>query len=212
MIAYREMILSDAYSMEDILMQDWIDDYLVITIRVKRDFDSARDTLSKFRSRPGLPAFARNDLDSWIAAIDQLKPKKDLKPTLVNIRNLIQEAKGQGEFPLDREGQIHYLLASSLLHEYLATQPKGEQAAEGYLLLDLSESMAGKDYLFSQNEFYLETAIRSAPKSTFAKKAFHRLEEAVIFGYSGSSGVHIPDEVRAHLNELRSLIQNPQTN
>jgi hypothetical protein len=212
MVAYRDLILSDEYRTEDILMEDWVDDYLLITVRVKRDFDSAKTTLTKLRSRQGLPAFAQNDLDSWIASIDQLKPKRHLKPTLENARGLIQDAKKQSEHPMDRQGQIHYLLASSLLHEYLATQPKGESAAEGYFLLDLSESMAGKDYLFAQNEFYLEAAIRSAPRSGFAKKAFHRLEEAILFGYSGSSGVHIPDDVRAHLDELRKLVRDSKTN
>jgi len=59
-----------------------------------------------------------------------------------------------------------------------------------------------------RSEFYLETAIRLAPKAPFAEKAYLVLEERLVADYSGSGGTHVPDDVKALLKELREMITN----
>jgi hypothetical protein len=58
----------------------------------------------------------------------------------------------------------------------------------------------------SETKFFLETAIRPAPQSVHARKAYAFLEEYVLVGYTGSAGLHLPADIQARLAELRRLV------
>ncbi len=206
--AYREILLSDEYRIEEICVTDWIDHYLTISIGIKRDFNEAKSTLARFQKRPGLPMFVDRTITNWLESIDQLAAKKAPQANLAEIRKIINAGKAKERFPLDHQGQIHYLLASSLLQEYVGKEPKGKAAAEAYLLLGFTETMTRHSLFVSQNENYYETAIRSAPGSKFAEDAYQQLEEAIMFEYSGSAGLDLPDDVRTRLKELKALSQS----
>ena len=77
--------------------------------------------------------------------------------------------------------------------------------SEIYYLLGSSELFIGGSSWLSPAEAYLEKAIRVAPKQKFAQKAYQLYEENIYMGYTGSSGTHIPDDVKSKLLELRKL-------
>ena len=109
--------------------------------------------------------------------------------------------------PTDRAALVHYVVASTILHRYIESHPiGGPDIAEAYYLLGLTESRVGRAYWVSQADFFLETAIRMAPKQPFAEQAYALLEEETILEWSGSSGIHLPANVEQRLSELRELI------
>ena len=57
----------------------------------------------------------------------------------------------------------------------------------------------------NQAEHYLEAAIVMAPHTTVSADACALLEEQILFGYSGSAGLSLPEEVRKELERLRTL-------
>ena len=80
------------------------------------------------------------------------------------------------------------------------------QLAEAYYLLGVTDSNLSRSSWIPETEFFLEMAIRLAPTSPSAKKAYALLEKHVTMGYSGSAGLYLPPEVKTHLDELRRLI------
>jgi hypothetical protein len=52
---------------------------------------------------------------------------------------------------------------------------------------------------------YYESCIRSNPHSEIAQRCFSRYEQNVHFGWTGSGGFAIPDDVAALLKELGQL-------
>lgn len=80
-----------------------------------------------------------------------------------------------------------------------------------YLLLGKSERHISDSFWLSEMENYLEFAIRLAPKTQYAKQAYQILEDNYIFGYTGSSGTNLPDDVVALLTELRNLAGVPKS-
>ena len=117
------------------------------------------------------------------------------------------------ECPRDRNGTIHYVTAASILNRYIHNNPRTNlDVAEAYYLLGITESLLAHSYWISKEEFDFETAIRLAPGSSFAPKAYSLLEESYTVGFSGSSGTHIPADVKALLADLRKLIDDAQKN
>jgi hypothetical protein len=52
---------------------------------------------------------------------------------------------------------------------------------------------------------YYETCIRRAPHTGISEKCFQRYEANVYFGYTGSGGTSIPEDIAAVMKELKDL-------
>jgi tetratricopeptide (TPR) repeat protein len=182
-------------------------DYLTLQIRVRDDFGGARRTLDRFAERADLWRQLRGDVAAWSRALRELAPYRKLPASLASARDLIERARQLEQFPADRRGLVHYLVASSLLQRLIAEPGDGgRDTAEAYYLLGLCETHIGDDPWISEADLYLESAIRLAPDAPFAEDAYALLEEETLVGYTGSGGPHLPEPVAQHLEELRELI------
>jgi hypothetical protein len=204
---YETLFQSPAIAAGEIGLMGAFEDYLKIVLRVENDFMRAFLTLETFRQRPDVPAYLTEYTESWVEALKELQAVEAPDEALPYARMLIREGQGRNRFPSDRLGLVHFVLASSLLHRYVDTSSvQGLPLAEAYYLLGVAESYISRSLWVSETAFFLETAIRLAPKSVHARKAYAFLEQYVLVGYTGSSGLHLPDDVRAHLAELRRLL------
>lgn len=186
-----------------------LSEYLRVSIRVKNDLDRPRATLQKFVKRPDLWSILRADVEDWLKAIDRNAAPASDKPTVERARALLEDARTTLRFPMDqRAGLIQQYLASSELHRFLELHDgeSGPDVAEAYYLLGLIESQTSFNFLVPESDFYLETAIRLAPKGRIGSKAFELFEERAVLGWTGSRGTHMPDDVRENLEALRRLV------
>lgn len=183
------------------------EDYLRVAVRVRGDNARALHTFATFQQRPDVPAYLAEHLTSWITALKTWQPHAASGNLLTQASELIRAGQQQNRFLADRQGLVHFMLASSLLHRYVNDNARpAAQLAEAYYLLGIAESYIPRSSWISETEFFLEMAIRLAPISPHAKKAYAFLEEYVITGYTGSSGLHLPSDVQEHLDELRRLV------
>jgi hypothetical protein len=182
--------------------------YLTVSIRVKNDLARPVPVLEKLAERPDLWRNLRTDVERWIQTLKSYASEPDRKPTLESARAPLDDAAAIIRFPTDRLVLVHYLVASSRFHRYLEDHPdEGDRdVAEAYYWLGLIESRVGGNYWVSESDFYLETAIRLAPRDPIATQAFALYEEEAILGWTGSSGNNMPPEVRNRVEELRSLV------
>lgn len=194
----------------DLYFQEAFTDYLKVTLQVRRDLDRAQKTLTTFLKRRDTPAFVADHVQDWIAALADIHRHKWLSTkSLQTARTLVAKAQQQMDYPRDRDGLVYLITASGVLHAYMSDSKIKKSTAETsecYYLLGLIESVIGRSFWVSQSEFFLESAIRTDPKSNHARKAFTLLEEHMILDYSGSSGLHMPLNVKQRLQELRKLI------
>lgn len=208
MTSYEAAILSSDYAPAMLGLSDTIVDYLVVAIRVKSDLIRAAKTLNKFSKRTDLPLYLSHNVEEWSSSLRKIDKRKTApKSSLVEAKRLIEAGKKMMMFPADRQGLVYNLVASSILHRYLESgSPTKDGASEAYFLLGTSEAMSGRELWASPSAHYLEASIRLNPKSSFAKKSYTLLEEALVFENSGSSGVHLPKEAERKLNELRKMV------
>jgi hypothetical protein len=199
---------SDDISATEIDLMAFFEDYMRIAIRVNHDFGRVIKTLETFRQRPDVPRYLDQQLTGWIDSLKALQNEMGQGDELVRGRDLILQGQRQNRFLADRQGLVYFIAASSLLHRYVNTGTKSKpQLAEAYYYLGVAESYVPRTSWISETEFLLETAIRLAPTSPYGKKAFAFLEEYLIVGYSGSSGLHLPSDVKRRLDDLRQITQ-----
>jgi hypothetical protein len=204
---YETLFQSPVIAAEDVGLMGAFEDYLKIVFRVQNDSRRALRTLETFRQRPDVPYSLMAYLDSWVAALTEIHALEASDDALSSARKLIREGQQRNRFPADRLGLVHFVVASSLLHRYVDTSSvTGPPLAEAYYLLGVAESYISRTLWMSETEFFLETAIRLAPTSAPARQAYAFLEEYVLVEHTGSSGLHLPADVRARLTELRRLL------
>ncbi len=208
--AYEQMLNNQNLTEISVISLDPFLEYLNLCIRVKTDLIRPKKLLLNLLDSPALPAIVRQDISSWVQSLTILSGPPELKKTSFEIaRDLINKARSKMEFPTDRTGVVFFLRASSLLQEFLEEDPrKPEVLAESYYLLGTAELLVGRSYWLSHADNYLEAAVRSAPTTVFAQRAFALLEENARLEYGTGPTNGLPPEVRERLESLRSLVQN----
>ncbi|MGE3539603.1 MAG: hypothetical protein AB7N91_19505 [Candidatus Tectimicrobiota bacterium] len=183
-----------------------LEDYLKLIMRVHGDFPRATMTVERVLKRPDLPSYMRERLADWLAALKELQPQGLQGEPLPRARSLVEEGQQRNRFPAYHQGMVHLVVASSLLHRYIDTRPADKQAlAEAYYLLGAAEASISRTSWLSETPYFLETAIRLAPTSAIAARAYDALNAYILAEYTGSAGTEVPQKVQEFLNELRTL-------
>lgn len=205
---YEKFLASSGSAKEISFGRDVFTDYLKIVLRVKRDYPRAKKTLESFRLRKDLPAYLLKAVEVWVADIQEIHDKGMLgKNDLASAKKSIEFAKSRMDYPTDRSGLVYYTLASGLLQEIVKDLKRADlERAEAYYYLGITELMLTNSLWASGSQPYFETAIRLAPKSRFAEDAYGIIEEQVYLAFTGSSGVHVPEDLRLWLEELRKFL------
>jgi len=180
--------------------------YVTVATRVAREPARARKTIERFLEMPELSASVRKDVEHWDEKLRELSPGDFAGTDLTRARVAIESADRIARYPGDERALIEYLLASSQLHDLVALpQESPAAAAEIYELLGRAELGVAQNLWQSRADLYWETAIRLAPGSEAAKRAYARLEEETRAGYTGSGGLRLPADEVARLAELKAL-------
>lgn len=205
---YETLFRSREWDTGEIYAVGAFEDYLIVALRVERDYERPVRTLEAFRDRPDTPRYLKTYVDGWIQSLRELQTQEMVTDELSAARELMRQAQLRSMFPEDPKGLVHFIAVSALLHRYIASNPEDPvKRAEAYFLLGVAESRITRSYWLSETTFFLENAIRLDPKSPMAKQAYAYLEEDILLGYTGSSGVHIPPDVQEYLQSIRLLME-----
>ncbi len=185
--------------------------YLIVSIRVQRDFARARSTLQKLATRPDMPRYLATDVRAWIAQLAEVEASPKDDATLANARAQLEKGRALSEFPADRAALVYDLSASSDLHRLVARHPTSRaELAEAYYLLGAIEARLEQGSWVSETEQHLESSIRTDPGGPFAEKAYVVLEQYTVLAFGGASGATVPADVEQRLDELRKLVDSSQ--
>lgn len=189
------------------LMLRALTDYLVVSIRVKGDYERPIPVLRRFAARDDLWTTLREDVEFWIESLPRLRERVAGGPDFEVARALVEEARGLHLFPGSHRSLAHFVAASALLERFVfAHGERDARSAEAYYLRGVIEAWIGRNLWVTAAPFMLETAIRMAPAEPFAREAYALLEQETIAAYEGADE-KISAEERRNLEELRSLIE-----
>lgn len=185
---------------------------LAVSVRVKRDPDRAITLLDRALAVPTCPTFLKEDGALWRKSLVKWKDERSKEPKtaeglLAEAKSLIAQATAQQKYPMDRSSDILYLRTSAVAHELLRVEPNGTHAGDGLFLLGVSyEALQDLD-LWSLHEMYYKNCIQRFPKTPIARSCYGRYEQSIYAGYTGSSGMSLPDDVVEQLSKLKGLLE-----
>ncbi len=215
LVEYRKVIAIDELAPAQIW--SWgraLRQALVITVRVQQDPEATEAVLKTASQVKGIPSATKKDISYWLSAVASWKKEPKIKGqvsealALSEAHRLVERAKKIQQYPMDRTGDITYLRASARVHEFLQRFPKSKKVSEGLLLAGVTHELLEDRSLSVLPEIYYEACIRQSPKTPIARDCYERLESAILFGYSGSSGAHVPADLQKRLSGLKAILKN----
>lgn len=183
---------------------------LVLAIRIDQDPKRAKKIVDQVLRKIDKESPFAQDARAWEKSIDNWIKEPQAKShteqgLYAMAQNRVAAAQKIQQYPADRAGLVEYLRATTIIHQLLRKNPSPEIAAKALFLNGVSyEGNLGLDQ-WSLHQNYFEACIRMQPHTSIANSCYHRLEDSVKLGYSGSLGMSLPASVQKRLKNLRSL-------
>lgn len=187
--------------------------YLVVALRVAREPERAAATIADLRKREGVAPEVAKDLAQWHRTLAATSRESLAAASVEAATAAMERAESLARYPADRRPLVDYLVASTLLNDLVAKpQDSPETVASLYERLGRAEFRIAQNIWQTRADLYWEAAIRLAPGSAAARRAFDALEQEIRAGYTGSGGVRLPVEEAKRIAYLRALIDNEGPN
>lgn len=183
---------------------------LAVAVRVKKDPERALRIVQSVIDLPTAPFYFKEQAAAWKESLLKWKSEVKTRPLteaghFAHLTRLIGEAKKAQKYPADRSADMLFLRASSAAHDLLSYAPDGKHAAAALYTAGLSYEVLSSLDLWDIHEFYYLACIVKVPNTPQARECYRHYEQSVYFGYTGSGGTHLPDEVLERLKALDAL-------
>lgn len=218
--AYRKGVEDAAFAKRDIFAWErTARSALAIAVRFRESPKESKKIAQAVSKNKSAPESLRTAANSWIKAIDKWSKEKSPKnesgdAQLNHAEKLVTEADARVDVENEHGQDILYLRASGSLHEWLAANPLKSGANEAnrakalYLAGRAAEESRELNF-WTLHERYYELCIETLPNSDLAKSCFKKLNDSILMGYTGSSGLHLPPDESARLARLREKANGP---
>jgi len=177
---------------------------LLVTVRFEQNPKHAIELVDGLLKSPRIPFYLRSAAESWkkqlIAWQSNLRGSGD---PLAQARSLVKEMQSaNGD---ERYFEINMLRVQALLNPMVSKTLNPEAQGELLYLLGVSYDVTKDLAMWSLHENYFEACVRKLPKTNWANRCYEALEKSIYFGYTGSRGTFIPEEVENKLKELKKM-------
>jgi tetratricopeptide (TPR) repeat protein len=212
--AYGDIVAQPAKDERALLIQARaIKDLLTLLVRVRDNPKAADAFLEGLSKREDVAPFLKRPVEAWRK--DVLVWKKEnfdvqrasAKDLFAKAKALVQKASGARRFLPDEASDVAYLRASAYLNLALNKNPSLPQRGEALFMLGLCASALKSPLLWDVDLLFFEACIRENPKSALSRQCFGQLSDRLYFGYTGSSGTHVPEDELERLSTLRELAE-----
>jgi mono/diheme cytochrome c family protein len=192
-------------------------DALAIAVRVKRDPAMALEVVDQVLANKNTPFYFRRDASAWRKSIESWKKEsipaqpQSSELLLAEAVRLVGTAREAQRYPADRDGDIEYLRATAVVHELLQRGEKNPSTEQAYLVAGVCYDVLRPFNLNELQDAYFEMCIRQSPRTPLSETCYHRLEQTVYEGFTGSAGMDLPEDVRARLSRFEAMAKVPAT-
>jgi hypothetical protein len=183
-----------------------------IYLKEKQDPAGAIEWFQKIEKTEALTAAERDIIDGWIAGChDWIKLGKFPKD-VTSDKDLFelgskyyQAGLAKQKNTMDPAAAADFSIASAYLVPLIVHFDKSPSISDALFMMGDIRRRSWADTEYWSESFYLTEVIRRNPGTKLAQKAYQSLNEDVEFGYSGSSGSHVPNSWTVLLGELKKV-------
>lgn len=175
--------------------------------------ERALNYLEKINKDKKIDFFSKSDLKEWINGLQEINKKKkaiDFKLTKKNLeKNIIRIVDNISDTETlisDEKDRVLYLVLQRKLNDFLNNLDSEYQVPVVLYWLSFVERKLNYNLFYSFADILLKECMVSYTKHPYAKKCFQEYKNQMVFSFTGSSGEHMPEDVKKELLELKNMI------
>ncbi|MCB9072764.1 MAG: hypothetical protein H6623_04015 [Bdellovibrionaceae bacterium] len=182
---------------------------LTIAVRVKQSPEQALLITQKIKKSDNASTALKEKAAAWDKDIRTWQKESGEK--FSSDKELIAKGKalvglnGAGPYQVITNGEVRYLRATELMHQLLKKYPNSPNASEALYILGRSYEVTNELSFSDLSEKYYILCINMKPHSSIAMSCADAYEDSVEVGYSGSSGLHVPEYVQNKIEKMKEL-------
>ncbi len=182
---------------------------VVIFSRVRRDFKEGMKSLENdIKENKNLPEYLIKNVNAWVALFRiQLRegfpdPLKSDDATIKKyVNNEIKNNLWDDMIDASNPRLVKNLTVSGVLYEYLNTHPNTKIKPDILYWLATIDKQLQDTLFYSLSDLYLKQCMSEFSSHPTAKKCFEQYKLNMILSYSGSSGTHLPGDIKKDLKD-----------
>ena len=184
---------------------------LLIEIKVHKNPLAMITFIDHYSDKKGLSLELKKTLQNWKEQL-RIWSKKNISSEGFKTDKEVQSFIKSSVEPLTQHAQLEdghdvdHLLISGLLSNYLFRNKQSNLGPDLNFWIGRSEKYLKRENFFGSGDLFFKQCILRYPKHAMASKCFDEYKDSIEFEFSGSSGTHIPPEIKKELNELKGLI------
>ncbi|MBN8555419.1 MAG: hypothetical protein J0L93_08245 [Deltaproteobacteria bacterium] len=183
---------------------------LAIYIRAKQSPKLAVESFKNDLHNKKWKAALKSEVSGWVSALNKITPQKNPSVSAKDLGNFASNVippllTAQAQF---KPGSyVLFLYVSGLIYQFINTHKQAELTPELFYWLAVCDIHLSQSYFFSLADLYLKECIKRFPSSPVAEKCYAELESTTLDSYTGSSGIHMPEEVKKELKTYKSMLK-----
>lgn len=189
---------------------------LLTALQMQKSPQAITGLLGEFIQRDNINGLLKNDLSDWVDGIHELQtltsitthPEPDALKTMATdwLGNGESEPVGRIVIQESRRPRIVWLRGE--LYRALTYETDPAMIADWLYWLALSDRVLEYRFYYSLADMYLKQCMLEYSDDPIAQSCYSEYENYIVYFYSGSSGTHIPPEVKAELESLKHKVFN----
>ncbi len=201
-LAFREVLKNPDYRFN---YDEVLRSLLLVTIRIQRNPREGISLFQEILMTSHLPEEDSSEVKRWINQLTQWS-KEDTKTKRDPVaygEKLIE--LGSASSLIRTPNDVALLRGTALIHDQLeAGTVKASERPRALYLLGFAYLQLPLFFAEDWAEFYLERCINEFPGSDDAKLSYRAYRDHILDDYTGTAGTALPDDIRLHLEEMRS--------
>ena len=184
---------------------------LLIETKVNKNAEAMITLIDHYKEKKGIPLEIKQNLLNWRKQLSHWVTKKISNDSLKSdkeVESFIQSfaAPLTKIATLEDGHDVDHLFISGYLSNYMFRTPQTSLGPDLNFWIGRSEKYLKRENFFGSGDLFFKQCILKYPKNEMAKKCYDEFKDSVEFEFSGSSGTHIPAEMKDELKKLKALI------
>lgn len=183
-----------------------------IYLQEKQDPKGAIDWFEKIQKTETLTPAEQDIIQGWIAGCNDWIKLGKFPKDITTDKDLFelgskyyQQGLTKQKTAMDPAAAADFSIASAYLVPLIVHFDKSPSISDALFMMGDIRRRSWSDTEYWSQSFYLTEVIRRNPGTPLAQKSYRSLQEDVTFGYSGSSGEHVPQSWVLLLGELKKV-------
>ena len=212
--AYKNWLHQQQTLADDNRTRSAFERLLLTALQIQKSSAAIHSLIAELSQGGNISATLKQDVLAWLDGLGELEKRTDIgkQPNRNTLKNLAEtwldgngnESPGHIFLPETQRPQIVWLRGQ--LYRALNQETDASRVPQWLYWLAVSDRLLEYRFYYSLADMYLKQCMLEYTENPVARRCYGEYENYLLFFYSGSSGTHLPEDIKSELEMLKARV------